>query len=65
MWFRAFWKFHYHLGLNKLTFLGHTTKHNEAREELKVRFKLTVIVYANHVGVTKAFREFNVSRSRF
>ena len=39
--------------------------HKEAREELRIRFKLTVLEYANHVGVTKACREFNVSRSTF
>lgn len=39
--------------------------HREAREELRVRFQLTVIEYANHFGVTKACREFKVSRSTF
>lgn len=39
--------------------------HQEAREELRVRFKLTVLEYAHHVGVTKACREFNVARSTF
>jgi transposase InsO family protein len=39
--------------------------HKEAREELRVRFKLAVLEYANHFGVTKACREFNVPRSTF
>jgi transposase-like protein len=39
--------------------------HKEAREELRVRFKLTVLEYANHGGITKACREFNVSRTTF
>jgi transposase InsO family protein len=39
--------------------------HQEAREELRVRFKLTVLEYAHHVGVTKACREFNAARSTF
>jgi transposase InsO family protein len=37
----------------------------EAREELRVRFKLAVLEYANHVGVTKACREFNIPRSTY
>ena len=37
----------------------------EAREELRVRFKLTVLELASHIGVTKACREFNISRSIF
>ncbi len=36
--------------------------HKEAREELRVRFKLTVLEYAHHIGVTKACRGFNVPR---
>ena len=39
--------------------------HKEAREELRIRFRLVVLEHANHVGVTKACREFNVSRSTF
>ena len=39
--------------------------HKEAKEELRVRFKLTVLEYANHLGVTKACRELNVPRSTF
>ena len=39
--------------------------HNEAREELRARFMLTIIEYANHFGVTKTCREFNVPRSSF
>lgn len=37
----------------------------EAREDLRVRFKLAVIEYANHLGATKACKEFNVPRSTF
>ncbi len=33
--------------------------HKEAREELQVRFKLTVLEYANRLGATKACQEFN------
>jgi transposase InsO family protein len=39
--------------------------HQEAREDLRVRFKLAVLEYANHVSVTKACWEFNVPRSTF
>lgn len=39
--------------------------HKEAREELRVRLKLVVLELANHFGVTKACREFNVPRSTF
>jgi transposase len=39
--------------------------HKEAREELRVRLKLVVFKHANHFGVTKACREFNVPRSTF
>lgn len=39
--------------------------HPEAREELRVRFKLTVLEYATHLGVTPACREFSVPRSTF
>lgn len=39
--------------------------HKEAREELRIRFKLAVLEYANHLGATKACKEFNVPRSTF
>ena len=39
--------------------------HKESREELRIRFKLVVLEHANHFGVTKACKEFNVSRSTF
>ncbi len=39
--------------------------HPEAREELSIRYKLTVLEYAKYVGVTEACREFNVPRSTF
>lgn len=39
--------------------------HPEAREELRVRLKLTVLEYAKYVGATEACREFNVPRSSF
>ena len=39
--------------------------HKEAGEELRVRFKLVVLEQANHFGVTKTCREFNVPRSTF
>ena len=39
--------------------------HKEAREELRVRFKLVVLDYANHRCVTKTCREFKVPRSTF
>lgn len=39
--------------------------HKEAREELRVRFKLTVLELANYIGVTKACKELDVSRSIF
>jgi len=39
--------------------------HKEANEELRVRLKLVVLEYANHFGVTKTCREFNVPRSTF
>lgn len=39
--------------------------HKEAREALRVRFKLTVLEYAKHTDVTKACKEFNVPRSSF
>lgn len=37
----------------------------EAREDLRVRFKFAVIEYANHLGATKACKEFKVPRSTF
>lgn len=37
----------------------------EAGEDLRVRFKFAVIEYANHLGATKACKEFNVPRSTF
>jgi hypothetical protein len=37
--------------------------HKEAREELRVRFKLGVLEYSNHSGVTYTCWEFNVPRS--
>ena len=39
--------------------------HPEAEEELRVRLKLVVLEFADHLGVTKACREFNVPRSSF
>jgi transposase InsO family protein len=39
--------------------------HPEAREELNIRFKLTVLEYAKYVDVTETCREFNVPRSTF
>lgn len=39
--------------------------HKEAREELRVRLKLTVLELAHHLGVSKACQEFNVPRSSF
>ena len=39
--------------------------HPEATKEIKARFKLVVLDYAKHVGVTKACREFEVPRSSF
>lgn len=39
--------------------------HPEAREELRIRLKLTVLDLAEHLGVTKVCREFNVPRSSF
>ena len=39
--------------------------HKEAREELRVRFKLAVIEYAKHIGASEACKEFNVPRSTF
>ena len=39
--------------------------HPEAREELNLRLKLTVLEYAKYISVTEACREFNVPRSTF
>ena len=39
--------------------------HKEAREELRVRLKLVVLELVNHLGVTKACREFDVPRSSY
>jgi transposase len=39
--------------------------HPEAREELRIRLKLTVLEYAEYFGATKACREFYVPRSSF
>ena len=38
---------------------------NETREELRVRLKLVVLDLADHLGVTKICREYNVPRSSF
>lgn len=39
--------------------------HPEAKEQLKVWFKLRVLEYAKHLGATAACREFKVARSSF
>jgi len=39
--------------------------HKEAQEELRVRLKLAVIEFADQLGVTKAYQEFNVPRASF
>src|SRR5215216_8091931 len=39
--------------------------HKEAQEELRVRLKLVVLEFAEHLGVTKACREFNIPRSSY
>ncbi len=39
--------------------------HKEAEEELRVRLKLVVLEFANHFGITKACREFDVPRASF
>ena len=39
--------------------------HKETREELRVRFILAVLEFANNFGVTKTCREFNVPLSTF
>ena len=37
--------------------------HKDAKEELRVRLKLTVLEFAKHFSVTKTCKEFNVPRS--
>jgi len=39
--------------------------HKEVKEELRVRFILAVLEYANHFGVRKTCKEFKVARSSF
>lgn len=39
--------------------------HPEAREELSIRLKLTVLDYAKYFSVTETCREFNIPRSTF
>jgi transposase InsO family protein len=39
--------------------------HKEVREELRIRLKLVVLELAHYFGVTKACKEFNVSRATF
>lgn len=39
--------------------------HKEAREELRLRFKLLVLEFATHFGPTKACRDFEVPSSTF
>jgi transposase len=39
--------------------------HKEAREELRVRFKLVILELASHFGVRKICQEYNVPRSTF
>lgn len=39
--------------------------HKELEEELRVRLKLVVLEFANHLGVTKGCREFVVGHSSF
>lgn len=39
--------------------------HPEAREALQLRFKLTILEYAKHFGVTETCQEFNVALSSF
>lgn len=39
--------------------------HSEAKEELRVRFKHTVLQIAAEAGARKTCREFNVPRSTF
>ncbi len=39
--------------------------HKEAREELRLRFKLLVLEWASHFGITETCREFEVAKSTF
>jgi len=39
--------------------------HKEAKEELRLRFKLMILDYASHFGPTETCREFEVPRSSF
>jgi transposase InsO family protein len=39
--------------------------HKDAEEELRIRFKLVVLEFAKHDGVTKTCKEFEVPRSTF
>ena len=39
--------------------------HQEAKDELRTRLKLTVLEYASHFGVQETCREFNIPRSSF
>lgn len=39
--------------------------HQEAREELEVRFKLVVLELADNFGVAKTCQDFNLPRSTF
>lgn len=39
--------------------------HPEAREELRLRFKLTVLEYAKQFSVTETCHEFEIPRSTF
>jgi len=39
--------------------------HQEAKDELRLRLKLTVLEYAKYLGATKACQEFGVPRSTF
>ncbi|MCB0017788.1 MAG: helix-turn-helix domain containing protein, partial [Anaerolineales bacterium] len=39
--------------------------HKEAREELRVRFKVLALDLAAHLGATRTCREFKVPRSTF
>ena len=39
--------------------------HQEAKEDSRLRLKLTIIEYATHFGVTQTCKEFNIPRSTF
>ena len=39
--------------------------HKEAREELRVRFKLMLLEYASYFGVIETCREFEIPRASF